>query len=133
MTTEPTALLRRTEAYLSALHGSVARHDNLAANLACAGCELRDEIRAALAAEAPTPTKPETPEDPARIDRLRPEFTEHSSVEAIDAQLRRSRAQERRWHIRTEWLISLRADRVAQKARGEWPAAAGVRQDGAQQ
>lgn len=73
----------------------------------------------------------ETPEDPARIDRLRPEFTEHSSVEAIDAQLRRSRAQERRWHIRTEWLISLRADRVAQKERGEWPAA-GVRQDGTQ-
>ncbi|MEV8033940.1 hypothetical protein [Streptomyces sp. NPDC086182] len=48
-TTNPQAdeLLRRAEAYLSALHGSVARHDNLAANLACAGCELRDQIRAA--------------------------------------------------------------------------------------
>ena len=44
-------LLRRTESLLSALHGSVARHDNLAANLACAGCELRDQIRGALAAE----------------------------------------------------------------------------------
>ena len=55
MTTEPTALLRRAEAYLSALHGSVALHDNLAANLACAGCELRDEIRAALAADPPPP------------------------------------------------------------------------------
>ncbi|MGW0821804.1 hypothetical protein [Streptomyces sp. NPDC002845] len=42
-------LLKRTEAHLSALHGSVARHDQLAANLACAGCELRDTIRAALA------------------------------------------------------------------------------------
>lgn len=41
-------LLRDTEQYLSALHGSVARHDNLAANLACAGCELRDKISAAL-------------------------------------------------------------------------------------
>ena len=45
-------LLRRTEALLSALHGSVARHDNLAADLGCAGCELRDQIRAALAAPA---------------------------------------------------------------------------------
>lgn len=43
-----TGLLRRAEAYLSALHGSVARHDSLAANLACAGCELRDQIRAEL-------------------------------------------------------------------------------------
>lgn len=53
-----TGLLRRAEAYLSALHGSVARHDNLAANLACAGCELRDQIRAELqraADEEPQP------------------------------------------------------------------------------
>ena len=41
-------LLRDTESYLSALHGSVARHDNLAANLACAGCELRSRINAVL-------------------------------------------------------------------------------------
>lgn len=41
-------LLKRTEAHLSALHGSVAWHDNLAANLACSGCELRDAIRTAL-------------------------------------------------------------------------------------
>lgn len=46
--TEPLALLRDTEHYLSALHGSVARHDNLAANYGCAGCELRDRITAAL-------------------------------------------------------------------------------------
>ena len=69
------------------------------------------------------------PEDPARIDCVRPEFTEHSSIEAIDAQLWRARAQQSRWHLRTEWLISLRAARVAQKERGEWPAA-GARQDG---
>lgn len=43
------ALLRDAEAYLSALHGSVARHDHLAANLGCAGCELRDKIREQLA------------------------------------------------------------------------------------
>ncbi|MEU5624245.1 hypothetical protein [Streptomyces tendae] len=42
------ALLRDAENYLSAQHGSVARHDHLAANLACAGCELRDRIGAAL-------------------------------------------------------------------------------------
>lgn len=41
-------LLERTEAHLSALHGSVAWHDNLAADLACSGCELRDAIRTAL-------------------------------------------------------------------------------------
>ncbi|NUS82993.1 MAG: hypothetical protein HOY75_09615 [Streptomyces sp.] len=46
------ALLKQTESYLSALHGSVARHDNLAANLGCAGCELRDSIRGVLAASS---------------------------------------------------------------------------------
>lgn len=67
--------------------------------------------------------EPTTPaEDPARIDRLRPEFTEHASIEAIDAQLRRAQAQERRWHIRTEWLISLRQARVEQQARADEPA-----------
>jgi len=52
-------LLRRTESYLSALHGSVARHDNLGANLGCAGCELRDQLAAALrrmADETPQPS-----------------------------------------------------------------------------
>ncbi|WP_329376120.1 hypothetical protein [Streptomyces sp. NBC_01483] len=61
-------------------------------------------------------------EDPARIDRVRPEFTDHASVESIDVQLRRARSQQRRWHLRVEWLISLRQARVEQKARGEWPA-----------
>jgi hypothetical protein len=61
-------LLKRTESYLSALHGSVARHDNLAANLGCAGCELRDQIRAAL----PTlSTAPSAPADRAALrDRI---------------------------------------------------------------
>lgn len=56
-TTSPTALdlLKRAEALLSALHGSVARHDNLAANLGCAGCELRDQISAALPSLAAAP------------------------------------------------------------------------------
>ena len=44
-------LLRDAERYLSALHGSVARHDNLAVNLGCAGCELRDRLAAELRAE----------------------------------------------------------------------------------
>lgn len=42
------ALLRVAEAYLSALHGSAARHENLGANLGCLGCELRDRIAVAL-------------------------------------------------------------------------------------
>lgn len=56
-TTSPTALnlLKRAEALLSALHGSVARHDSLAANLGCAGCELRDQISAALPSLAAAP------------------------------------------------------------------------------
>jgi hypothetical protein len=54
--TEPLALLRDTEHYLSALHGSVARHDNLAANYGCAGCELRDRITAAVSAAVAPPT-----------------------------------------------------------------------------
>ncbi|WP_435595898.1 hypothetical protein [Streptomyces albogriseolus] len=54
--TEPLALLRDTEHYLSALHGSVARHDNLAANYGCAGCELRDRIAAAVSAAVAPPT-----------------------------------------------------------------------------
>lgn len=41
-------LLKDARSYLSALHGSVARHDQLAANLGCGGCELRDRITAAL-------------------------------------------------------------------------------------
>lgn len=41
-------LLTRAESYLSALHGSVARHDNLGANFGCAGCELRDQVAAEL-------------------------------------------------------------------------------------
>jgi hypothetical protein len=53
-------LLKAAEAYLSALHGSVARHDNLAANLGCAGCELRDRIRTAL-------TVPPEPTDRAAV------------------------------------------------------------------
>jgi hypothetical protein len=62
-------------------------------------------------------------EDPARIDRLRPEFTDHASIESIDVQIRRARSQLRRWHLRVEWLISLRQARVTQKELGEWPAA----------
>ncbi|MFI1928310.1 hypothetical protein [Streptomyces sp. NPDC020377] len=82
--------------------------------IAAVGTELRR-----LAAEQPTETQDE---DPARIDRIRPEFTEHASVESIDAQLRRARSQQRRWHLRVEWLIGLRQARVEQQGRGEPPA-----------
>jgi hypothetical protein len=49
-----TELLRSAESYLSALHGSVARHDNLGADFTCAGCELRDQIGAQLRRVAET-------------------------------------------------------------------------------
>ena len=101
---------------------------------ACLVCDCADYLTPGAAREViaryQAAVKRES-EDPARIDRIRPEFTEHSSVEAIDAQLQRARAQERRWHLRAEWLISLRQTRVGQKARGEWPAAE-AQQDGAQ-
>ena len=50
MTTNPIALdlLKLAEHYLSALHGPVARHDQLGLNLSCGGCALRDEIRDVL-------------------------------------------------------------------------------------
>lgn len=61
--TEPTALalLRDTEAYLSALHVHVARHDNIGADLTCGGCLLRDRIAAALPQlAAPVPSADQT-------------------------------------------------------------------------
>jgi len=79
----------------------------------CLACEADEAQQPAVVSEPD--------EDPARIDRLRPEFTKHSSVEAIDAQLQRARSQQRRWHLRVEWLISLRQARLEQKTRGEWP------------
>lgn len=79
-----------------------------------------DGPRRVAAEEQPAETQAPV-EDPARIDRIRPEFTEHASIESIDLQLRRARAQERRWHVRVEWLISLRQARVRQKESGERP------------
>ena len=55
MTEQTARLLRDAENYLSALHGSVARHDNLAANFGCAGCKLRDRLAAELAAAPAVP------------------------------------------------------------------------------
>lgn len=48
----PTPLLDRAEHYLSVQHTHQARHDTLGANYGCAGCELRDAIRAQQAGEA---------------------------------------------------------------------------------
>ncbi|MEO3978808.1 hypothetical protein [Streptomyces sp. CAU 1734] len=47
------ALLTDTESYLSALHSTVHRHDNLGADLGCAGCALLGRIKAALAQDSP--------------------------------------------------------------------------------
>lgn len=62
--------------------------------------------------------------DPARIVRLRPEFFEHASVEAIDSQIRRAQTQQRAWVDREQTLGILRQARVKQMELGEWPAAA---------
>jgi hypothetical protein len=62
-------------------------------------------------------------EDPARIDRLRPEFFEHASVESIDVQIQRAQRQQRQWGNRVQTLTILRQARVIQKECGEWPAA----------
>lgn len=61
-------------------------------------------------------------EDPARIDRLRPEFFEHASVEAIDSQIRRAKTQQRSWGDRAQTMAILRQARVKQKELGDWPA-----------
>jgi hypothetical protein len=61
-------------------------------------------------------------EDPARIDRLRPEFFEHASVEAIDSQIRRAETQQRSWGDRAQTMAILRQARVKQKELGDWPA-----------
>lgn len=77
------AMLRVAEAYLSALHGSVARHDNLGANLGCLGCELWDRIAAAMPRlaeqQAAAPAVPEEdegdyaqPDPPIRCARPEP-------------------------------------------------------------
>lgn len=66
MTDQTTRLLRDAGNYLSALHGSVARHDNLAANFGCAGCELRDRLAAELAAPTPAGLAPDTDQTPLR-------------------------------------------------------------------
>jgi hypothetical protein len=68
--------------------------------------------------------RPETQaEDPARIDRLRPEFFEHASVESIDVKIQRAQRQQRQWGNRLQTLTILRQARVMQKELGEWPAA----------
>lgn len=88
---------------------------DLVAALRGAGAE-RDKIEAKARATTDA-------EDPARIDRLRPEFFEHASVESIDSQIRRAQTQQRQWGNRARTLAILRKARVKQKELGEWPAA----------
>jgi len=98
MTEQTARLLRDAEYYLSALHGSVARHDNLAANFGCAGCELRDRIHAALAALAAAPAVVSAPVQPTdRADVLREIATTLDQLAATDViRKRRSLATARR-------------------------------------
>jgi hypothetical protein len=80
--------------------------------------------RAAVETAAPVKQRADLTdaEDPARIDRLRPEFFEHASVESIDSQIRRAQTQQRQWGNRGRTLAILREARVKQKELGEWPA-----------
>ena len=94
------------------------------------GWEAARDVLRRMADEQPAEAQPQ--EDPARIDRLRPEFFEHASVEAIDVQIRRAQRQQRHWGNRERTLTILRQARVLQKEQGEWPAAV-AGQDGAQQ
>jgi hypothetical protein len=55
MTDPTTSLLRDVDAYLSAQHAR-GWHDQMAANLGCAGCELRDRIAALSEQTAADPT-----------------------------------------------------------------------------
>lgn len=80
-------------------------------------------------ADETAPTEAQAAEDPARIDRLRPEVFEHASIESIDAQIRRAQRQQCRWGNRERTLAILRQARVTQKEHGEEPAA-GAQQDG---
>ncbi|MBZ6211695.1 hypothetical protein KVH31_34940 [Streptomyces olivaceus] len=110
--------------------GKFARVERLALTFEVSGNEfIAEQIRAALADETAA-TETQEVENPARIDRLRPEFFEHASVEAIDAHIQRARRQQRNWGNRERTLATLRQNRVEQKERGEWPA--GARQDEAQ-
>ncbi|WP_329141026.1 zinc finger domain-containing protein [Streptomyces sp. NBC_00670] len=91
--------------------------------------EYRGLILSALMADE----QPTTPtEDPARIDRLRPEFFEHASIEAIDSQIRRAQTQQRAWGDR-EWTLGiLRQARVVQQANPDGPAGPAARAKEAQ-
>ncbi|MFF0512462.1 hypothetical protein [Streptomyces sp. NPDC004250] len=71
------ALLRDAEHYLSALHGSVARHDNLGVNLTCAGCSLRAVIAGTLPTLAVAPVSSPPADQTALRDRIAAALREH--------------------------------------------------------
>lgn len=62
MTTDPIAVLRTAETYLTVTHEHASRHDDLGANFTCGGCALRERIAALLAA-------PSTPADRITLNR----------------------------------------------------------------
>lgn len=87
--TNPIALdlLKLAEQYLSALHGSVARHDNIGLNLSCGGCALRDEIRDVLpklaAAVSVPPPAPRADDQAALRQRIADELRAHASLGGV--------------------------------------------------
>lgn len=63
-------LLADTDRYLGALHTAVARHDNLGADLTCAGCQLHARISPTLAAARELLSEAQQP--PAGADEQEP-------------------------------------------------------------
>ncbi|MFD3929710.1 hypothetical protein [Streptomyces sp. NPDC058614] len=92
MTTNPTALdlLKQADSYLSALHGSVARHDNLGLNLACGGCALRDETQQP---ETQAPSAAPLEQEVKRLGLMVDEYGRGAS--ALTDKLRRARDRHR--------------------------------------
>lgn len=107
------AFLHDVEAYLSALHGSVAHRDQLAASLACAGCELRDRITATLL----TLTEPAAigmqPEDLARM-LAGAAYLAGSSTDVYD---RLPAVEQQRWLAVARERLALAAAAVRRKQR----------------
>ncbi|MFF7308127.1 hypothetical protein [Streptomyces sp. NPDC008137] len=93
MTDQTARLLRDAENYLSALHGSVARHDNLAANLGCAGCELRDRIAAERAA---TPAVQAPATDRAALREIAAQAIRDAACSGADCPLAEDECAEQR-------------------------------------
>jgi hypothetical protein len=114
----------RRERYAAALYATleVTPHRHPWATLSAFRRSVWYARAEAAMAVADAETAEQPPEDPQRIDRLRPEFFDHASVQSIDAQVRRAKRQRGMWDGRLLRLTELRSTRLAQIDAGTWPA-----------